>query len=979
MEKITRTVDWYQKKIGTYDKQLWERSVEQKIIKGIHGMRNVPKKSGKVKAEFIDVDLVRGSAFTKAKPQCSAFTIARKGLIRMFLLPFFYKWWRDQTSFRFWLLMILLYVLHLSTLVLYFTLESGEPERQQMVRTSDVITPLMLLIILGIMHSQIVSTHSNRKAQREEERLRKRAERSKRRKSRPYSTTQSEHESGSQENNGDIVVLEDGKETSLLRKTLRNEGVKVLSTREQNDRLKINQEQHDKLKIGFAKTRTGDRQSPERNNSEKVAERSPLIVVKDVSNNRSEKAGETRMNGVVELKSETVKSRRPCGCKSSEIQWCRCDEDVENVEYKSLDGTDDVTWNTQEDLNSLSMPLESVGEIIMPKDGKYFDDSLELQNLDTVVGAAGNHGNTSSPGASLSDEDSSLNCSNGQKSHSKTERLDFAAERSDLSSSCEVEVKNDSSIEADRLLNDMADAESGASGGEADAPPKIRITNSQDQDVRSDSSSNKRRYGSGQTVRRRRRSNLKVNINSEKSSGSKRKHDTLSGKNRDPKESTAASSCESEADTVPNTPTSSRKASHKCNLSQLLNVRLHQTKLESSNSSDGPMSEAEWDRMNSDMATSDTSSCTSGSELSEDEKETSSHDDPFYWSNIGQTSDTVVHNSHTPAHDKVSCYIWEGDECKKVDLTVLDIGWIIIEKVDKIPETADYLFLGAIFSFLLAFTPALFRLYHQFEFGYFDLENYEMLSKLGFLMFGKSWVSNVIMANGALQRICLSCMLFFLLSVAERTFKQRLWYAKHFCYLTSSRRARKYDLPHFRLNKVRNIKTWLSLRSYLKKRGPQRSVDVIVSAAFLLAVTLVALMCVQLLKDTESFLDQIYNWELGVWSLTLGIFLLRFMTLGNKINKKYKNLSVLITEQINLYLHMEQKPHKKEELMLANNVLKLAEALLKELESPFKISGLAANPFLYNITKVVILSAFSAVLTEMLGFKLKLYKIKLKP
>ncbi len=33
--------------------------------------------------------------------------------------------------------------------------------------------------------------------------------------------------------------------------------------------------------------------------------------------------------------------------------------------------------------------------------------------------------------------------------------------------------------------------------------------------------------------------------------------------------------------------------------------------------------------------------------------------------------------------------------------------------------------------------------------------------------------------------------------------------------------------------------------------------------------------------------------------------------------------------QINLYLHMEQKPHKKDELMLANNVLKLAEDLLK--------------------------------------------------
>lgn len=50
----------------------------------------------------------------------------------------------------------------------------------------------------------------------------------------------------------------------------------------------------------------------------------------------------------------------------------------------------------------------------------------------------------------------------------------------------------------------------------------------------------------------------------------------------------------------------------------------------------------------------------------------------------------------------------------------------------------------------------------------------------------------------------------------------------------------------------------------------------------------------------------------------------------------------------------------------------------QELESPFKISGVSANPVIYNVTKVVVLSAFSAVLTELLGFKLKLYKIKLK-
>lgn len=134
-----------------------------------------------------------------------------------------------------------------------------------------------------------------------------------------------------------------------------------------------------------------------------------------------------------------------------------------------------------------------------------------------------------------------------------------------------------------------------------------------------------------------------------------------------------------------------------------------------------------------------------------------------------------------------------------------------------------------------------------------------------------------------------------------------------------------------------------------------------------------------MLKDSsDNYTSRLICWEMVFWTLALGLYIMRLMILGSRINQKYRsNLSILITEQINLYLQLERKPHKKDALMLANHVLKLAVDLLKELESPYKISGFSANPYLYNITKVVVLSAFSAVLTEMLGFKLKLYKIKL--
>lgn len=47
----------YQKKIGTYDKQPWEKTVEQHIL---NGFTSIPKKTARLKTELIDIDLIRG-------------------------------------------------------------------------------------------------------------------------------------------------------------------------------------------------------------------------------------------------------------------------------------------------------------------------------------------------------------------------------------------------------------------------------------------------------------------------------------------------------------------------------------------------------------------------------------------------------------------------------------------------------------------------------------------------------------------------------------------------------------------------------------------------------------------------------------------------------------------------------------------------------------------------------------------------------
>ncbi|XP_018580745.1 putative homeodomain transcription factor 1 isoform X3 [Scleropages formosus] len=327
-----------------------------------------------------------------------------------------------------------------------------------------------------------------------------------------------------------------------------------------------------------------------------------------------------------------------------------------------------------------------------------------------------------------------------------------------------------------------------------------------------------------------------------------------------------------------------------------------------------------------------------------------------------------------PSEDRVSAIIWEHGECKKADMSVLDISGIILNRVKAVEQGMGYLMLGGVMTTALASLPFGFRLAQRLDMTQLGSVS---LTELVHMALGppSAW-AYVFFFITTVERVCLSGLFFFMMCVAERTYKQRLLFAKLFSHLTSARKAKKSEIPHFRLKKVQNIKMWLSLRSFLKRRGPQRSVDVIVSSIFLLALSISFICCAQLLHSHHTFLHSETNWELLVWGSALVVFLLRLATLGSETNRKYSNVSVLLTEQINLYLKMEKKPNKKDELNIVNNVLKLATKLMKELDTPFRLLGLTVNPLIYNITRVVILSAVSAVVSDLLGFNIRLWKIK---
>uniref|UniRef100_A0A8C1NS80 Putative homeodomain transcription factor 2 n=1 Tax=Cyprinus carpio TaxID=7962 RepID=A0A8C1NS80_CYPCA len=138
--------------IGAYDQQIWEKSVEQREIKGL---RNKPKKTGHVKPDLIDVDLVRGSAFAKAKPESPWTSLTRKGIVRVVFFPFFFRWWIQVTSRAVFYLLLSLYLLQVLAAALFFSISSPHG-----VPVTEVFGGIWLMLLLGTVHCQIVSTHT---------------------------------------------------------------------------------------------------------------------------------------------------------------------------------------------------------------------------------------------------------------------------------------------------------------------------------------------------------------------------------------------------------------------------------------------------------------------------------------------------------------------------------------------------------------------------------------------------------------------------------------------------------------------------------------------------------------------------------------------------------------------------------------------------------------------------------------------------
>ncbi|XP_037535245.1 putative homeodomain transcription factor 1 [Nematolebias whitei] len=684
-------IAWYQEKIGAYDQQVWEKSLE---TADLVELESKPKKTGHIKPDLIDVDLVRGSTFSKAKPKSPWTAQTRKGLVRVLLYPFFFQWWIQVTSKSISTCILVLYFLQVAAVALYLDVPRAS--------ASEVFGPMCLMLLLGTVHCQIVSTESSRWPSGSPPASSSTSPARRRRPRKGRGLKKSEEKSDS-----------------------RNTELQGLLQFEDSQRLFRSEERRSKSNSGFGAS--------------------------------DELSSEEEEGGV---------------------------EDIRPTQHLKVHTTSPISISASASPVRKRIVKSSPKPTPRPQEGNVASNKAKLRKMERLM-----------PGSRpASDTDDTM---------------------------------------WEELLQEPDSPSTGSSDSEIDGR------------------------------------------------------------------------------------------------------------------------------------------CTAG--LNIQQNTTQSSGDESLQQGISNSQLTWLQACH-PSKDRVSAIIWENGECKKADISVLEISGIILTRVKLVEQGIGYLGLGGLMTATLALLPFAFRLAQRLDMS--SLSSLSLAQLVEIAVGPTDARSSAFFFITTIQRVCLTGLFFFMMCVAERTYKQRLLFAKFFSHLTSARKAKKSEVPHFRLKKVKNIKMWLSLRSFLRRRGPQRSVDVIVSTIFLLALSISFIICAQLLHNHKTFLESLLNWELVLWCSSLLLFLLRLATLGSETNSKYSNSSVLLTEQINLYLKMEKKPYKKEQLSIVNNVLKLATKLMKELDTPFRLLGLTVNPLIYNITKVVILSAVSAVVSEMLGFNIRLWKIK---
>ena len=224
---------------------------------------------------------------------------------------------------------------------------------------------------------------------------------------------------------------------------------------------------------------------------------------------------------------------------------------------------------------------------------------------------------------------------------------------------------------------------------------------------------------------------------------------------------------------------------------------------------------------------------------------------------------------------------------------------------------------------------------------------------------------------------CLCFVFFHYVLIAEESFRRRLLYAKYFSKITSQRHAENARIPHFRLNKVKNILLWLNLRAHTREVHNSFYIFGDAVANFLVISTLFvfSIVFLRILLGVWS-ISSIEDITMFVCATCLMAFLYQFVELAKQTKKKYNPLKILYTEQINLNIKLLIDIENRLELRTCTNMLKICMKLLKdtELSKQKQDHHFLLNPIIYNLLRVTIISALGSFSSIIFPFKIKLFK-----
>lgn len=117
------------------------------------------KNKAKIKTEFIDVDLVRGSLFPKLKSKQSLLQVLYLSVLRYFFLPLYSKWWIKETSGKVFIVLLTIYFLQMINWALYSVhMKKYSEDDENTVPMCELLIPMFLSLLMCFIHSQIVAT-----------------------------------------------------------------------------------------------------------------------------------------------------------------------------------------------------------------------------------------------------------------------------------------------------------------------------------------------------------------------------------------------------------------------------------------------------------------------------------------------------------------------------------------------------------------------------------------------------------------------------------------------------------------------------------------------------------------------------------------------------------------------------------------------------------------------------------------------------